>query len=60
MYYYWLIMNETYESCLQLDVVKQKNSDGVPVSLLFGSVLCSLAWFSYGYLLNDINIYVSE
>ena len=43
----------------QIEIVQQGSSAGSDLFLLFGGTLCCLAWLLYGYLLNDVFVYVS-
>ncbi|XP_041370736.1 sugar transporter SWEET1-like isoform X2 [Gigantopelta aegis] len=40
-----------------IDVIKEKSSDEMSLSLLFGGTLCSVTWLVYGYLIKDVYIY---
>lgn len=40
------------ESCIE-----EKSAEDLSLSMLVAGTLCSSSWLTYGYLLNDINIY---
>jgi len=43
---------------LQIDNIRLKNADGMPLIMLLGSLMCCSCWFVYGLMLGDPTVYV--
>ena len=47
-------------SIFQIENIRNKNADGMPLVMMLGSLSCSTCWLFFGMMLNDVNIYVSN
>ena len=43
----------------QKEIIDKGSSEGADIATLFGGTLSCIAWFSYGFLLKDVFVYVS-